>query len=77
GTPGTSNPDGRPHSNPQSNPSAPQPIVPGVAVGTKVAPVPTRTTPRLPQRLGQDKRAPMPQAVAAKDRFHLSKPHVN
>jgi hypothetical protein len=77
GTPGNSNPDGQPHSNPQSNPSAPQPIVPGVAVGTKVAPLPPRPAPQTPPRLGQGKAQTMPQAVAAKDRFQLSKPHVN
>jgi hypothetical protein len=72
GTPGNSNPDGLP----QSNPQTPRPVS-GVAVGTKVAPVPTRTAPQVPQRLGQDKTQPMPDAVAAKDRFYPSKIRVN
>lgn len=72
GTPGNSNPDGRPHSNPQM----PRPV-PGVAVGTKVAPIPPRPAPQTQPHLGQAKTAPMPHAVAAKDRFYPSKPHVN
>ncbi|MBR1277413.1 hypothetical protein [Bradyrhizobium sp. AUGA SZCCT0283] len=75
GTPGNANPD----SLPQATPKAPRPVVPGVAVGTKVAPVPPRTTPQLPPRFGQIKTAPMPMphAVAAKDRFYPSKIRVN
>ncbi|QWG22558.1 hypothetical protein KMZ93_21760 [Bradyrhizobium sediminis] len=75
GTPGTANPDGLP----QANPRTPTRVVPGVAIGTKVAPVPTRTAPQLPPRFGQIKTAPVPMAhaVAAKERFYPSKPHVN
>ncbi len=78
GTPGNSNPDGRPQANPQSNPQTPRPV-PGVAVGTKVAPVPTGTAPQTPPRSGQIKTAPMPSAhaLAAKDRFYPSKIRVN
>lgn len=71
GTPGNSNPDGMP----QSNPRAPSRVVPGVAIGTKVAPVPPRTAPERPQRLGQMKTEPAP--MGAKDRFYRSKIHVN
>lgn len=79
GTPGNSNPDGMPKANPHSNPQVPRPFVPGVAIGTKVAPVPPRTAPQVPQRSGQIKTAPMPtpNAVAAKDRFYPSKIRVN
>ncbi len=73
GTPGNANPDGLP----RSNPKAPRLVVPGVAVGTKVAPVPTRTAPHLPQRLGRDRIQPMPNAAAARDRFYPSKIRVN
>jgi hypothetical protein len=71
GTPNNSNPDAMP----PANPRLPRPFAPGVAVGTKVAPIPPR--PAQPPRLGQMKTAPMPQTVAAKDRFYRSKIHVN
>ncbi|MDP3703930.1 MAG: hypothetical protein Q8R78_06040 [Candidatus Omnitrophota bacterium] len=75
GTPGNANPDGLP----QASPKAPFRFVPGVAVGTKVAPIPPRPAPQLPPRFGQIKTAPMPMphAVAAKDRFYPSRIRVN
>jgi hypothetical protein len=71
GTPGNSNPD----SLPPGNSRLPRPFIPGVAVGTKVAPIPPR--PAQPPRLGQIKTAPMPHTVEAKDRFYPSKIRVN
>jgi hypothetical protein len=73
GTPGNSNPDGLP----PADPRLPKPVVPGVAVGTKVAPMPPRTAPQTQPRLSQIKTAPMADAVAAKDRFYPSKIRVN
>ncbi len=73
GTPSNSTQDALP----QANPKAPFRVIPGVAVGTKVAPIPPRPAPQLPPRFGQIKTAPMPNAVAAKDRFYPSKIRVN
>jgi hypothetical protein len=72
GTPGNANPDNLPQ-------AAPMRVFPGLAVGTKVAPMPPRTVPQAPPRFGQIKTAPAPMAgaVAAKDRFYPSKIRVN
>ena len=71
--PGLPGPDGLP----PADPRLPKPVVPGVAVGTKVAPMPPRTAPQTQPRLSQIKTAPMADAVAAKDRFYPSKIRVN